>query len=309
VKINASPTTKSTLVSKSPTLLNTLTRQLSDYALLMRLEKPIGIYLLLWPTLWALWIAAEGFPEPKILLIFIAGVVLMRSAGCVINDFADRKIDRHVERTKNRPLTSGRVSSVEALTLFASLTIIAFLLVLMTNWLTVGLSVIAALFAVSYPFMKRYTYMPQLVLGMAFGMSIPMAFAAQTGDVPTIAWLLYTANVLWTLTYDTMYAITDREDDIKIGVKSTAILFGEQDRLILAILQLLTLLALFTAGQQLDLSNWFYSGLWAAGLLFLYHQFLIKDRDGEQCFKAFLHNHWVGMVIFLGILFHYGYIN
>jgi len=307
VKINALSITKSTLVSKSPTLLNTLTRQLSDYALLMRLEKPIGIYLLLWPTLWALWIAAEGFPDPKILLIFIAGVVMMRSAGCVINDFADRKIDRHVERTKNRPLTSGRVSSAEALTLFASLTIIAFLLVLMTNWLTVGLSVIAVLFAVSYPFMKRYTYMPQLVLGMAFGMSIPMAFAAQTGDVPAIAWLLYTANVLWTLTYDTMYAITDREDDIKIGVKSTAILFGEQDRLILAILQLLTLLALFTAGQQLDLSNWFYGGLWAAGLLFLYHQFLIKDRDGERCFKAFLHNHWVGMVIFLGILCHYGY--
>jgi len=271
------------------------------------MEKPIGIYLLLWPALWALWIAAEGFPDPKILLIFIAGVVLMRSAGCVINDFADRKIDRHVQRTKNRPLTSGRVSSAEALTLFASLTTIAFLLVLMTNWLTVSLSVIAVLFAVSYPFMKRYTYMPQLVLGMAFGMSIPMAFAAQTGEVPTIAWLLYTANVLWTLTYDTMYAITDREDDIKIGVKSTAILFGEQDRLILAILQFLTLLALFTAGQQLYLSSWFYGSLWAAGLLFLYHQFLIKDRDGELCFKAFLHNHWVGMVIFLGILCHYGY--
>ncbi len=292
---------------KSPSILNTLSNQLGDYALLMRLEKPIGIYLLLWPTLWALWIAAEGFPDQKILLIFVAGVVLMRSAGCVINDFADRKIDRHVERTKNRPITSGRVSSTEALTLFACLTLVAFLLVLMTNWLTVGLSVIAALLATSYPFMKRYTYMPQLVLGMAFGMSIPMAFAAQTGDVPAIAWLLYTANVLWTLTYDTMYAITDREDDLKIGVKSTAILFGEHDRLILGVLQLLTLLALFTSGQQLGLGSWFYAGLWTAAILFTYHQFLIKERDGALCFKAFLHNHWVGLVIFLGILFHYGY--
>jgi len=294
-------------VSKTPSLLTTLSNQLSDYALLMRLEKPIGIYLLLWPTLWALWIAANGFPDPKILMIFVAGVILMRSAGCVINDFADRKIDRHVARTKDRPITSGRVSSTEALTLFATLTLIAFLLVLMTNWLTIGLSVIAALLATSYPFMKRYTYLPQLVLGMAFGMSIPMAFAAQTGEVPAIAWLIYTANVLWTLTYDTMYAITDREDDLKIGVKSTAILFGEHDRLILAILQLLTLLALFITGQQLALGGWFYTGLWLAAALFIYHQFLIKDRDGALCFKAFLHNHWVGLVIFLGILLHFGY--
>lgn len=288
-------------------MLNTVTKQLSDYARLMRLDKPIGIYLLLWPTLWALWIAAEGFPDQKVLLIFVAGVVLMRSAGCVINDFADRKIDSHVERTKDRPLTSGSVSTTEALTLFVVLTLTAFLLVLMTNALTIGLSVVAVLLAVSYPFMKRYTHLPQLVLGMAFGMSIPMAFAAQTGNVPPVAWLLYTANVLWTLTYDTMYAITDREDDIKIGVKSTAILFGEHDRGILAVLQVLALLVLFTAGQQLELGGWYYAGLWAAGLLFAYHQFLIKDRDGALCFKAFLHNHWVGLVVFLGILLHYGY--
>lgn len=288
-------------------MLSTLISQFSDYARLMRLDKPIGIYLLLWPTLWGLWVAAEGFPDQKVLVIFVLGVILMRSAGCVINDFADRKIDRHVERTKERPLTSGRVSTAEALTLFASLTLIAFLLVLMTNWLTVGLSVFAALLATTYPFMKRFTHMPQLVLGMAFGMSIPMAFAAQTGEVPAIAWLLYTANVLWTLTYDTMYAITDREDDLKIGVKSTAILFGEHDRLILGVLQLLTLLALYTAGNNLNLSGWYDAGLWGAGLLFAYHQYLIKDRDGALCFKAFLHNHWVGMVIFLGIALHYGY--
>lgn len=290
-------------------MLSTLISQFSDYARLMRLDKPIGIYLLLWPTLWGLWVAAEGFPDQKVLVIFVLGVILMRSAGCVINDFADRKIDRHVERTKERPLTSGRVSTAEALTLFASLTLIAFLLVLMTNWLTVGLSVFAALLATTYPFMKRFTHMPQLVLGMAFGMSIPMAFAAQTGEVPAIAWLLYTANVLWTLTYDTMYAITDREDDLKIGVKSTAILFGEHDRLILGVLQLLTLLALYTAGNNLNFSGWYSAGLWGAGLLFVYHQYLIKDRDGALCFKAFLHNHWVGMVIFLGIALHYGYVS
>ena len=294
-------------MSQPPSFISTLCNQLSDYAQLMRLDKPIGIYLLLWPTLWALWIAAEGFPDQKILLIFVAGVVLMRSAGCVINDFADRKIDRHIARTQNRPLTSGRVSSTETLTLFACLTLIAFLLVLMTNWLTIALSFAAALLATSYPFMKRYTYMPQLVLGMAFGMSIPMAFAAQTGDVPAIAWLLYTANVLWTLTYDTMYAITDREDDLKVGVKSTAILFGENDRLILGILQLLTLLALVLISQQLALGSWFNGSLALTALLFIYHQYLIKDRDGALCFKAFLHNHWVGMVIFLGLLFNYGY--
>jgi len=288
-------------------MLTALASQCNDYAHLMRMEKPIGIYLLLWPTLWALWIAAEGFPDQKVLLIFVAGVVLMRSAGCVINDVADRKIDRHVERTKDRPITSGRVSTTEALALFAILTLTAFLLVLMTNALTISLSIVAAVLAVSYPFMKRYTYLPQLVLGAAFGMSIPMAFAAQTGDVPAYAWILYVANVLWTLTYDTMYAITDREDDLKIGVKSTAILFGEQDRLILGVLQILALFALFMVGQHLHFGSWFYAGLVAAALLFIYHQYLIKDRDGELCFKAFLHNHWVGLVVFLGILLHYGY--
>ena len=288
-------------------MLTAIASQLTDYARLMRLDKPIGIYLLLWPTLWALWIAAEGFPDQKILLIFIAGVVLMRSAGCVINDIADRKIDLHVERTKNRPITSGRVSTIEALGLFTALTLTAFLLVLMTNTLTIGLALIAVVLAVAYPFMKRYTYIPQLVLGMAFGMSIPMAFAAQTGDIPAYAWILYIANVLWTLAYDTMYAITDREDDLRIGVKSTAILFGENDRLILAILQLLTLFSLYTVGQHLHLDNWYYAGLITATLLFTYHQYLIKNRDGALCFKAFLNNHWVGLIVFLGILLHYGY--
>lgn len=268
----------------------------------MRLDRPIGIYLVLWPTLWALWIAAEGLPRVDVLVIFIAGVVLMRSAGCVINDFADRKVDGHVARTRHRPLVSGRVSKTEALLLFFVLVSIAFLLVLLTNKLTILLSVGAVLLAIIYPFMKRYTHLPQVVLGAAFAWSIPMAFAAQTGELKAPIWVLYTAVVLWTVAYDTFYAMVDREDDLKIGVKSTAILFGEMDRFMTGCLQVLCLFALLLAGQRFGLGRYYQASLAIAACFFLYQQWLIKDRLPGRCFRAFLNNNWVGMVIFLGIV-------
>ena len=279
--------------------------KIHQYALLMRLDKPIGILLLLWPTLWALWIAGEGSPDTWVVMVFVAGVFLMRSAGCVINDYADRKIDPHVARTKNRPLASGQVTPDEALILFVVLSLGAFFLVLMTNWLTVGLSVIGAFLAGTYPFMKRHTYLPQLYLGLAFGWAVPMAYAAQTGEVPALAWLLLLATVLWATAYDTMYAIVDRADDVKIGVKSTAILFGDADRVIIGIIQIMMLLILLMIGERAEL-NWpYYLGLAAAAGLMTYQQYLIKDRDGMKCFKAFLNNNWVGVVIFAGILASY----
>ncbi|MCB1661988.1 MAG: 4-hydroxybenzoate octaprenyltransferase [Pseudomonadales bacterium] len=289
------------------TLSSSLKNQLGDYARLMRLDKPIGTYLLLWPTLWALWIAADGFPSERVLIIFVLGVICMRAAGCIINDFADRKIDHQVERTRERPLTTGKVSVAEASILFAVLVATSLYLVLLTNTLTIGLSFIAILLTATYPFMKRYTYLPQVVLGAAFSMSIPMAFAAETNAVPLIAWLVYTANVLWTVVYDTIYAMVDRDDDLRIGVKSTAILFGEADKLIIGILQLLTLTALAATGYQLNMGHWFYASLVLVSLIFLYHQYLMKDRERSLCFRAFLHNHWVGMIIFIGILLNYGY--
>jgi len=279
--------------------------RLRDYASLMRLDKPIGIFLLLWPTLWALLIASGGNPDPKVLLIFVAGVVLMRSAGCVINDYADREFDRHVSRTQNRPLTAGRVTTKEARVLFVILCLFAFVLVLQLNLLTVGLSVIGVLLAAIYPFLKRVTHLPQVFLGIAFGWSVPMAFAAQTGSVPQIAWLMFVATVLWATVYDTLYAMVDREDDRVLGLKSTAILFGESDRQIIGLLQVMLLISLLMIGHQAELGLVYYLGvLFAAGFAG-WQQYLIRFREREACFKAFLNNNWFGAVIFLGILFDY----
>lgn len=276
--------------------------KLLQYARLMRLDKPIGIYLLLWPTLWALWIAGEGRPNLMVLLVFGSGVVLMRSAGCVINDYADRDFDQHVARTKDRPIAAGRVSPKEALLLFCGLCFSAFLLVLLMNSLTVWLSLAGGFLAATYPFMKRYTHLPQVYLGAAFGWAVPMAFAAQTGEVPRTAWLLFVATVLWATAYDTMYGMVDREEDRKIGVKSTAILFGEADRAIIGIIQVLALAALGLAGQAAGLGGYYYFGLLLAAGLALYQQFLIRDRMPEQCFKAFLNNNWFGAAVFSGII-------
>ncbi len=279
--------------------------RLRQYALLMRLDRPIGIFLLLWPTLWALWIAGEGLPDLWVMTVFILGVILMRSSGCVINDYADRDFDRHVARTANRPLTAGRVGGKEALALFAVLSLLAFVLVLTLNWLTVGMSVIGAVLAATYPYMKRHTYLPQVYLGLAFGWSVPMAFAAQTGEVPVIAWLLLLATVLWATAYDTMYAMVDRPDDLKIGVKSTAILFGAADRVIIGIIQALLVLVLVVIGRQLDFGLFYYSSLIVVVVLMVYQQYLIQNRDGMKCFKAFLNNNWVGIAVFVGIVGHY----
>ena len=286
-------------------MIASLRQQFPDYLALIRFDKPVGTYLLLWPTLWALWIAAEGLPDIKLLVIFCLGTFLMRSAGCVINDFADRKIDGHVKRTQNRPMATGKISSKQALGFFTLLCALAFVLVLFTNTLTIQLSFAAVALASLYPFMKRYTHMPQLVLGMAFSMSIPMAFAAQTDSLPNILWLLFIGSTLWTLVYDTFYAMVDREDDLKIGVKSTAILFGDDDRLITAVLQCCVLLSLAFAGIQFKLGLYFYIGLIAAAILFFYQQTLIKRRLRERCFQAFLNNNYVGMLIFIGIVLHY----
>ncbi len=279
--------------------------RVTQYYYLTRLHRPIGILLLLWPTGWALWVAAGGWPDWSVLLVFLLGVVLMRSAGCVINDFADRDFDPQVSRTRERPIASGRVTPKEALWLFAGLCLLAFLLVLSMNRLTIYLSFVAVALAAIYPFMKRYTYLPQVVLGMAFGWSIPMAFAAQTGEVPRIAWLIYVINVLWSVIYDTMYAMVDREDDLRAGVKSTAVLFAEADRVIIGILQAFMLLGLVLLGGQLELSMAYYAALAVAAGLFLYQQYLIRDREPAACFKAFLNNNWLGFAVFAGLFLSY----
>jgi len=284
---------------------SSITTRLADYARLMRLDKPIGIFLLLWPTLWALMIAGEGHPDQKVLLIFVLGVVLMRSAGCVINDYADRDIDRHVSRTQNRPLTSGRVTTREAKFLFLGLCLLAFVLVLQLNKLTILLSIAGVLLAAIYPFMKRITHLPQVFLGAAFGWSVPMAFAAQTGAVPQIAWLMFLATLLWATAYDTLYAMVDREDDLALGIKSTAILFGDSDRKIVGLIQVMVLLCLLMIGRQAEMGGIYYIGVLLAGALVVYQQYLIRFRTREGCFQAFLNNNWFGMVIFLGILFDY----
>jgi 4-hydroxybenzoate polyprenyltransferase len=268
---------------------------------LMRLDKPIGILLLLWPTLWALWLAAKGIPSVKNLIIFSLGVVVMRSAGCVINDFADRKIDGRVARTQGRPLATGVISSREALILFVTLCLMAFGLVLMTDPLTIKLSIGGLLLAFSYPFMKRHTHLPQVVLGAAFAWGIPMAYAAQSGSLDKNMWLIYLAVVLWTVVYDTFYAMVDRDDDLKIGVKSTAILFGDQDRVITGVLQVMVLYSLVLVGKAYALGWIFYLSLALVAALFGYQQWLIRYRERQACFKAFLNNNWVGAAIFAGI--------
>lgn len=289
-----------------PFLHNTLRHPtVISCAKLMRLHRPIGIYLVLWPTLWALWLAAEGWPDGDLLVIFVLGVITMRSAGCVINDFADRHIDGHVARTRDRPMVSGELNSRQALLLFTGLCAFALLLVLLTNPLTIMLSVGGVVLAVVYPFMKRHTHLPQVFLGAAFAWSVPMAFAAQTASLPSSLWLVYTCVVLWTVCYDTFYAMVDREDDIKIGVKSTAILFGEMDRVITGTLQIMVLVALLMIGQRFELGDIYFSSVLFVAALFAYQQYLIRKREQKACFQAFLNNNWVGMIIFIGIALDY----
>lgn len=279
--------------------------RLGHYWRLMRFDKPIGILLLLWPTLWALWVAGEGRPDPLVLLVFVLGVVLMRAAGCVINDYADRGFDPHVERTKQRPVAAGLVSPKEALVLFVGLCLAAFGLVLLMNEHTIALSFVGAFLAASYPFMKRYTHLPQAYLGIAFGWAVPMAFAAQTGSIPLVSWELFLATVLWALIYDTLYAMVDREDDLKIGVKSTAILFGEHDRQIVGGLQALMLGILAAVGWQQGLGWAYFLGLVGGGGFFVYQQWLVRERGRAECFQAFLNNHWFGATVFAGLALHY----
>jgi len=283
----------------------TFSQLLKQFALLMRLDRPIGILLLLWPTYWGLWLAAEGLPSIKNLIIFTLGCIVMRSAGCVINDYADRHIDGHVQRTKQRPIVSGMVSPRAALLLFMTLCALAFVLVLFTNTYTIMLSGGGLLLAFCYPFTKRYTHMPQVVLGAAFAWSIPMAFAAETGAVVLDIWLVYLTVVLWAVVYDTFYAMVDRDDDLKIGVKSTAILFGDADRAITSVLQGMIIFTLALVGQKFELGTYYYTSLAGAALLFVYQQYLIKEREKEKCFKAFLNNNWVGLIIFIGIAADY----
>jgi len=276
-----------------------------QYLLLIRLNRPIGIFLLLWPTLWGLWIASEGFPNTKILVVFLFGVFLMRSAGCILNDIIDKDFDKFVARTQNRPLASDKLSSIEAFIVAISLIFIAFLLVLTTNTLTVQLSFVAIILAGTYPFLKRHTYLPQFFLGLTFGWSIPMAFAATTNSIPKIAWLLLIANILWAVVYDTIYAMIDREDDLKIGIKSTAILFDDADRFIIGLIQSLVLIALIVIGQQASLNTIYYFSLIIGGCLFLYQLYLIRNRDPKKCMQAFLNNNWFGLVVFIGLFINY----
>ena len=276
-----------------------------QYLLLIRLNRPIGIFLLLWPTLWGLWIASEGFPNTKILVVFLFGIFLMRSAGCILNDIIDKDFDKFVARTQNRPLASDKLSSIEAFIVAISLIFIAFLLVLTTNTLTVQLSFVAVILAGTYPFLKRHTYLPQFFLGLTFGWSIPMAFAATTNSIPKIAWLLLIANILWAVVYDTIYAMIDREDDLKIGIKSTAILFDDADIFIIGLIQSLVLIALIVIGQQASLNTIYYFSLIIGGCLFLYQLYLIRNRDPKKCMQAFLNNNWFGLVVFIGLFVNY----
>jgi 4-hydroxybenzoate polyprenyltransferase len=283
----------------------TVAARLKDYAQLMRLHRPIGILLLLWPTLWALWLAGQGRPDPPVFVVFVLGVVLMRSAGCVINDYADRDFDPHVARTRDRPVAAGRVSPREALALFTVLCLIAFALVLTLNRLTVLLSFAGAFLAATYPFLKRYSHLPQFYLGMAFGWGIPMAFAAQTGGVPGLAWILFAANIFWAVAYDTAYAMVDREDDIKVGVKSTAILFGRHDRAMIFVFHIVTIALLALTGALAGLGLGYYAGLTAALGFALYQQRLMRHRDRDGCFRAFLNNNWFGAAVFAGLVLDY----
>jgi 4-hydroxybenzoate polyprenyltransferase len=282
--------------------------QWNAYWRLMRFDKPIGILLLLWPTWWALLLAGDGRPALRNILIFSCGVVLMRAAGCVMNDIADRKFDPHIERTRHRPLASGELRLRQAMGVFLALMSLAFLLVLLTNALTIQLAFMGAALAASYPFFKRVTHLPQVVLGIAFGWGIPMAFAAETGAIPWLAWCLFAINTVWTVIYDTLYAMVDRDDDIAVGVKSTAILFGKYDLTVLAVLMALMLILLTFLGLALGLVWTWYFGLWIAAVLFSRQLLSTRGRDRDACFHAFLNNNWVGLAIFLGLLGHYAVI-
>ncbi len=294
--------TETTFVSE---VLPQIAATLSDYGRLMRLDRPIGTFLLLWPALWALWLAADGKPQPHVFIVFVLGVFLMRSAGCVINDFADRKIDPHVRRTQDRPMAQGRVEPGEAIILFVGLSLIALGLVLTLDRTTQQLALIGAVLTVTYPFFKRFFPLPQLYLGIAFSWSVPMAYAAEAGEISRIGWLLFMAAVLWTTVYDTMYAMVDREDDLKLGLRSSAILFGDADRFIICVMQLMTLLALWLVGRELDLGYWYRGGLAAGACVALYEQWLIRDRLPDRCFRAFLNNNYFGMAVFIGIALEY----
>ena len=291
----------------SPKLKQNVITQLRNYGKLMRIDKPIGIWLLLWPTLWALWLASEGHPDQGLFVVFILGVFVMRSAGCVLNDYVDRKIDPYVERTRTRPIASGAVAPGEALILFVALSLIAIGLATMLNRPARLLAIVAAGLTIAYPFIKRFVSIPQFVLGTAFGWAIPMAFAAQTGQTPQLAWLVFGAAVIWAVIYDTFYAMVDREDDRKLGIKSTALLFGDVDLFVIAGLQILMLSALVFIGLLAELGLWYYLSVAGAAGLMAYHQWLARDRQPAGCFAAFLHNHNIGLVIFIGIVLNYAF--
>jgi 4-hydroxybenzoate polyprenyltransferase len=284
-----------------------VTTQLRNYAKLMRIDKPIGIWLLLWPTLWALWLAGNGHPNGGLFVVFVLGVFVMRSAGCVLNDYVDRKIDPYVERTRTRPIASGAVAPGEALILFLALALIAIGLATMLNRPARMLAIVGAVLTVAYPFIKRFVSIPQFVLGAAFGWAVPMAFAAQTGRTSQLAWLMFATALVWAVIYDTFYAMVDREDDRKIGVKSTALLFGEADLFVIAGMQIVMTAGLILIGQRAELGFWYFLSVAAAVGLMLYHQWLARDRQPAGCFAAFLHNHNIGLVIFVGILLHYSF--
>ena len=295
------------LKSPEAPFVHRLGRRMQEWVRLTRLDRPVGIWLLLWPELWALWIAGGGRPKPRILIIFLLGTVVMRSAGCVINDFADRNVDPYVKRTRDRPLAARRIGPVEALLLFAVLVAVALYLALQLDALTLKLACIGAALTVSYPFLKRFFPLPQFYLGLAFGWAVPMAYAAQSGTLPRVAWVLFMTAVLWACIYDTLYAMVDREDDLKIGVKSSAILFADMDRLIVGIMQAMMLFSLMLVGRAMKFGNWYLTGVVAATIFFLYQQMLIRERDPAKCFRAFTNNQYVGVVIFIGILLEYVY--
>ena len=285
-----------------------LGRRVQEWGRLMRLDKPVGIWLLLWPELWALWIAGDGRPEPRILIIFLLGTVVMRSAGCVINDFADRNVDPYVKRTRDRPLAARRVGPREAMVLFFVLGVAALYLALQLDIRTLKLAVVGAVLTVSYPFLKRFFPLPQFYLGLAFGWAVPMAYMAASGTLPRVAWVLFETAVLWACIYDTLYAMVDREDDVKIGVKSSAILFADMDKLIVAIMQLMMLFALILVGRAMKFGDWYLTGVIAASVFFLYQQWLIRDREPSRCFRAFQNNQYVGLSVFIGVLLEYVYV-
>jgi 4-hydroxybenzoate polyprenyltransferase len=287
--------------------LHRLGRRLEEYMRLMRLNRPIGIWLLLWPTLWALWVAGDGHPDPRLLVVFVLGVTVMRSAGCIINDFADRNVDPHVRRTRERPLAARRVTPTEALLLFAGLLGIALWLATYLNTFTLRLACVGAALTVSYPFLKRFFALPQLYLALAFSWGVPMAFAAVLGALPRVAWVMFVTTVIWVTIYDTLYAMVDREDDLKIGVNSSAIVFADMDRLIIGALQVTMLLALLLMGKSLLFGDAYLAALGVVAALFIYQQWLIRARAPDACLRAFLNNHYVGMSIFIGILLEYIY--